>query len=332
MKKRITNSVFFIILIVALIIPGMVMTPSFLNKHHLRSTKDSVYDGLDQEKPDSLDVLIIGDSESYTSISPMMLWKEYGITSYAAGQPGARIGETRDVLKYALKKQQPKMVLLETNNLFRFQSDCRKRDSDLAEMSYQVFPFLKHHNFWNNKVNYLCNKGRHAYKGFGVSGKVKSYNGKIEGSIVTGNQITGESIKCLEKIREACDQAGARLVLYSAPSPKCYPEKKLAYLKKFAKEQGLTYYDLNKESKLMGIDWNVDTRDSGDHLNTAGAVKTTKYVGKLLEENYDLPDHSKDPEIASSWNKLYEKYSRAEANALKKIEAMKTPVIVNDEI
>ena len=214
--------------------------------------------------------------------------------------------------KYALKKQQPKMVLLETNNLFRFQSDCRKRDSDLAEMSYQVFPFLKHHNFWNNKVNYLCNKGRHAYKGFGVSGKVKSYNGKIEGSIVTGNQITGESIKCLEKIREACDQAGARLVLYSAPSPKCYPEKKLAYLKKFAKEQGLTYYDLNKESKLMGIDWNVDTRDSGDHLNTAGAVKTTKYVGKLLEENYDLPDHSKDPEIASSWNK--------------------TPVIVNDEI
>ena len=76
------------------------------------------YVGIQKEQKDSIDMLVIGDSESMTSISPMELWKSTGITSYICGQSGQRISESYYMLKHALDYQSPQVVLLETNMLF----------------------------------------------------------------------------------------------------------------------------------------------------------------------------------------------------------------------
>lgn len=52
------------------------------------------YVGIQKEQKDSIDMLVIGDSESMTSISPMELWKSTGITSYVCGQSAQRISES----------------------------------------------------------------------------------------------------------------------------------------------------------------------------------------------------------------------------------------------
>ena len=52
------------------------------------------YVGIQKEQKDSIDMLVLGDSESMTSISPMELWKSTGITSYICGQSGQRISES----------------------------------------------------------------------------------------------------------------------------------------------------------------------------------------------------------------------------------------------
>ena len=80
---------------------------------------DSEAHGVLGEPRDSIDVLVLGDSESFCSISPLQLWGEQGITSYVCGTSGQILPLTRSLLLSALSKQHPKVVILETNCLFR---------------------------------------------------------------------------------------------------------------------------------------------------------------------------------------------------------------------
>ncbi len=79
---------------------------------------DSEAHGVLGEPRDSIDVLVLGDSESFCSISPLQLWSEQGITSYVCGTSGQILPLTRSLLLSALSKQHPKVVILETNCLF----------------------------------------------------------------------------------------------------------------------------------------------------------------------------------------------------------------------
>ena len=76
----------------------------------------------------SIDVLVLGDSESFCSISPLQLWGEQGITSYVCGTSGQILPLTRSLLLSALSKQHPQVVILEPNCLFR---RCARKTSSM---------------------------------------------------------------------------------------------------------------------------------------------------------------------------------------------------------
>ena len=63
------------------------------------------------EKKDH-DVIFIGDCELYENISPMVLWEEYGITSYIRGNPNQLISQSYYMLMDALERETPKVVLI----------------------------------------------------------------------------------------------------------------------------------------------------------------------------------------------------------------------------
>ena len=77
--------------------------------------------GIQGEPKHTIDVLVVGDSESYTTVSPMQIWKDHGITSYVCGEPGQKIQESYYMMKTAFKNQSPKVVLLETNVMYRYE-------------------------------------------------------------------------------------------------------------------------------------------------------------------------------------------------------------------
>ena len=52
----------------------------------------------------------------------------------------------------------------------------------------------------------------------------------------------------------------------------------------------------------MGIDWDTDTYDRGDHLNYSGAAKVTAWIGDDLRRSYALPDRREDPAY-ENWNR-----------------------------
>ena len=311
---------FFAILFLLIFIPGTFLTPSFVSKHNLGVGRNAVYSRITTEPANTIDVMVMGDSESYSSISPMQIWKEKGYTVYAAGQPGANLGDTISVLQVALKTQKPKVILLESHSLFRDRKGRGvQKQSAFAEKLYSLFPVLRYHNSW--KIFFPQRLSKH-YMGFNVSGKCKPYRGQMNYMIrdQLKNKVDAANIQDLETILKICHENKIQLMIYSAPSPKNYNHLRTDRIKGLCVKYKLKYLDLNEHVKDIGINWQTDTRDRGDHLNISGAIKTTTFIEEYLEQNFALPDHRKDDRVAKKWNLNYQAYELAVEKNLGKIQ------------
>ena len=76
-----------------------------------------------------------------------------------------------------------------------------------------------------------------------------------------------------------------------------------------ADEIGCDYVDMNVINDQIGIDWSKDTCDGGDHLNHAGAVKSTRFLIDYLSGLNILEDHRGDPDY-KQWDECLEKYEK----------------------
>lgn len=260
------------------------------------------------EPEKTIDVLVLGDSESYNSISPMQMWQEHGITTYVCGQGGQRIQEAYYMLKTALKTQSPKVVLLETNELFRNPGTFKNMQISLAEPLRYYMPVFRYHNLW--KTAFDERKPENIdYKGFSIRDAVAAYQGKEYMKETKEAEIMSPFVQFhLELIRKLCDENGAQLLFVSAPSPTNYNYKKHNAVQEYADQYDIIYEDLNLKVEELGIDWNKDSQDRGDHLNVLGAEKFTKYLGQYLTENYDLEDHRGD-ENYTDWDRMAKQYN-----------------------
>ena len=272
------------------------------------SGRSRVFASVSAEKKNTIDVLVAGDSESYTSVSPMDLWDRAGIAAYDCGQPGQRIQETYYILKTVFRTQSPKLVLFETNTMFRPPGFLKNVQLSLTEPLAYHFPVIKYHNAW--KALFDGPGGpKKSYKGFEIRDKVVSYEGDEEYMKETKDkaQIPEVVRIYMEKIKRLCEKNGADLLLVSAPSPKNYNYKKHNSLEEYARENDLPYVDLNMKFRDIGIDWKMDSYDRGDHLNISGARKVTAYIGEYLADNYDLPDRRND-DGWREWDDLAREY------------------------
>jgi hypothetical protein len=59
----------------------------------------------------------------------------------------------------------------------------------------------------------------------------------------------------------------------------------------------------------LGIDWNLDTLDGGDHLNYTGCQKATAYLQRYMQTHYTLPDRRDDVRY-EAWNKQAEEFEK----------------------
>lgn len=255
---------------------------------------------LASEADNSIDVLFLGDSVCYSSFSPLRLFSEFGCTSYVCATSAQRLCDTYAILEYALEHQSPKVVVLETNCLYRnISSDSDDLDSVMRFLTRRV-PVFAHHSDWKTVVGaFLPNiayAGQESEKGFVVRNTVNPYKG---GSYM----LKTEEVKCLpeasvdylEQIQKLCEENHARLLLISAPSPKNWCYEKHNGVAQWAYRHDIAYIDLNLEDGV-GIDWETDTKDGGDHLNLMGAKKATSFIGRYLVGEYALPDLRHNPE------------------------------------
>ena len=96
------------------------------------------------EPENTIDVLIIGDSESINSINPLRIWEQQGIASYCCGTSLQLLSYSEYFLHQAFKSQSPKIVVLETNEIFRQVT----LDDLLLHQLEMVFPLFSFHSRW----------------------------------------------------------------------------------------------------------------------------------------------------------------------------------------
>ena len=258
--------------------------------------------GILGEKENSIDVLFLGDSEAYTSMSPLIMYNKYGFTSYVCATPGQRIYDTLKYFNKALEKQKPKVIVIETNAIYRKYNFFENMVANWKN----YFPFFEYHNRWKDlnkddftgKVEYTYT---HPNKGFKIKRKIvpatlKDYMKETN----KGKHVPNNNVSYIQKMIKICKEKNIKLVLISSPSIKNWNYSKHLGIASFAAENNLNYYDLNV-GNAADIDWLKDTVDKGDHLNIKGAKKSSLKIGEYLINNYDLIDHRGEEEY-SSWD------------------------------
>ena len=308
--KKYRNSLFFIIL--ALLIIGSSAGLSYLSMQddHLLQSRNKSMIRIQKQREDSLDVLVVGDSLSYSAISPVKMWEEKGIASYVCGQSGQKIQETYSMLETAFKTQHPKVVVMETGPLFRVRGKSEEIKSTLSEMGNRYFPIFRYHDVWKTLL-FGKKYAEQDFEGYLVRGTKTPY---ANGDIYMSKAKTLEEIKpsidlYMQKIIALCEKNDAKLLLVSVPSPHNYNTARCNAIAACAEESGIAYLNLNDTVNPVGINWQVDCLDKGDHLNVSGAEKVSIYLAAYLKENYDLPDHRGEDAYAS-YAQIEKQYDR----------------------
>lgn len=305
--KRIIGAAVFI---VGLLIQLAVLSYLFVPKNNTAEAgmEETTANGILGEKEDSIDILVLGDSESYCSVSPLQLWKEKGYTAYVCGTAAQRLNYSNTMLHRAFQHQKPKIVILETLAIYRKMS---LNDVGFTEMA-NYFPVFQYHNLWKtygfkeykSGVEYNWTSD---YKGYFYSSEVVPAR-NLEYMIPTkiSEKISRVNKSYVQRIKDFCNENGAELILLSAPSSKNWNYELHNGIASLASELNCKYIDLNLMNDVLHIDWRQDTRDEGDHLNYSGAIKVTHYLSDYLSSNANLPDHRSDKNYAS-WNECLAK-------------------------
>ncbi len=278
-----------------------------------------VYQYIDAEEDDTIDVLFIGDSVLYASIIPMQIWNDTRITSYIVGYGLMTPQEAYNDLKYVLKKQTPKIVFLEPSMLLTYDED--KNPTEIKAMGNMidylngsiegaindVAPLMRYKSEWSSRtfedlLLLELSEFNSVNKGYVYSNNVlpPEDQGEYTKDVVFNNN--GDIY--FEKIFNLCKQEGATLSLISLPDKRSWSKKKHDKIVELSEKYELDYVDfsLDTEKVVDGFLWSTDTQDGGHHLNYNGATKLTVKTEEYIRERYNLPQTKLQPEQEQLWD------------------------------
>ena len=273
------------------------------------------------------DVIFVGDCEVYENFSPITMWEDYGITSYIRGSAQQLIWQSYYLLEETLEYEKPEVVVFnvlsmkydtpqkEAYNRMTLDGmkwskskvdDIRASMMEDEEFADYVFPILRYHSRWqelpSDDFKYLFTRRPVSQSGYYMRIDVKPAQTFPKPKKLANYEFGENSWKYLEKMRKLCEEKGIQLILVKAPSlyPAWYDEWD-EQIKEYAKTYELPYYNFLELTDEIGIDFTRDTYDGGLHLNLSGAEKMGAYFGKILREEFQVPDRRNDEKIASVW-------------------------------
>ena len=318
-------------MMVILFVISPIFVPKWIDSKYQHATQ--IVRGFYAERQNSLDVVFMGDSNIYNGVSPQELWGDYGIASYDFAVPAACAWTNYYYFEEMLARQHPQVVVLEVNGLTcaETQGEHRKIFDNLPlsanklramnderygfSMNGKIGMILPVIPFHSRFTELSGDDFRYAYgyetfveKGHNLTAQTLPYGGN---DYMADNgekyELPSVAVEYFDKIVARAKQENIQLVLVSVPSTKAWNLAKSSAVQDYASARGLPYVDLNLKTEELGLDWQKDTFDRGEHMNLFGAQKVTRYIGEYLKRGYDLPDRRESEEYAD-WAEQYRLY------------------------
>lgn len=248
--------------------------------------------GLDAPK-DSMDVVVFGNSQA-TVLFNTKRAEEQGISSFVVAQGGQSVSEAYFTLKELLKKQHPKVAIVETDMICEKEITPNSRTEIKTlfnTVMYHFFPVLRYHTIWKQALGVSDEVEVRHYKGFEERPDVNPYTGG-EYMFSTEEKSTIPVIRSifLDAFVDLCEENDIRIVLVSGVSPMYHSMDDHNYVEALSGKIDAPYIDMNLMRDELGIDFETDSLDGGDHVNLSGSNKETDYLIQFLKDNYEIGD------------------------------------------
>lgn len=306
---------------------GLFFIVNVINNIFMRKDAESKYKEF-YDEAEEYDVLFAGISHMQVGVSPMELWKDYGITSFNLAESGTQIPYSYWVIKNALQYCSPKLVVvdvrrtettdLENSRLLHVQFDKMPfgkvkleaiRDiyaDSLDKRIEMLFPLTIYHSRWTElsendftSASYRLDKGAYHYGDGMTVMEPAEYEILPETEKKKGLEVP---VGYLKKIIELCQEQGIEVLLVNIPylatdETQLY-ENGIADI---AEEYGIQYINFLHVDGV--VNYNTDLHNAG-HLNDSGMKKVTEYMGDYIRKHYDIPDRRAD-EAYAGWDEDY---------------------------
>lgn len=300
------------------------------------------------ERADQIDVLFFGDSHAYSGIYPMELWEDYGITSYNLANYNLPIPVSYWVMRNALLSCQPKVVVLDVNQIWEQAKLCESSSEvhtaldgfPLSRVKLEaifdlmddplftdekgniykdlrpefIFPFIKYHTRWSDLT--MRDLTPHYNQELGGERNIAVASPDEYALTDSAADEQGFGFAYLRRFIEYCQNLGIRVMLTNLPYPCRNNNEEQLYTNAVyytAEEYGIDYIDFVYMDQI--VDYSTDCYDPASHLNPSGAWKVTDFIGQYLAEAYDLTDHRTEAAYAS-WDSDYATYRKLKLQSL----------------
>lgn len=325
--KRCLSAVLFLTLFAYLFVHVSYMVRAGLA--HTGNNLSGYYD-LDDN---TLDVVFVGTSGTFSAFSPMDAWGKYGFASYNFCLNVLAEEAMANAVHEAMKTQSPEVLVIDifpfivANTLdtmeeymvryntdgYRYSLDRLKlildKVPDTLDKFTFVFDLVKYHS---NRLNWRNFFGSSPFleKGYNYLGWEIAHPAKLTDERA---ELEKYQMDALEELLAECGRQQVRNILFIY-----YPygdveqlrvrlgmedildQAMVNTIRDRVEEAGYTFLNCVSMREEFGLDYQKDYWGE-IHFNIYGAEKVTTVVGRYLKDTYDLPDRREEPAYAD-WN------------------------------
>ena len=300
-----------------------------LTKILMLKSEDGInqFDAFYKQPAGTVDVIFSGSSKVYCDIATGVLWENHGIAAFDLGGAEAPSWVSYYQLKEALKYQRPKVVCYEVsvaamydilyqkdswatdnNYVMKWNSNrieqLRVNSEDDDSFYARLIPLNVMHGRYKDLVenDFVNERDSVNYKGFDPREKVDDTVGLEDVDSITDMEpIPEKEEEYITEIIKLLRSEDIPVLLFASPYDVTEGEQRqLNYIDAMCEAGGVEFIDFNRRYDEFGMDFETDMADGG-HLNYYGNYKFTDYFGKILKEEYGVPDRRGDDRY-NSWD------------------------------